>query len=498
MPLTTDIQKTVQNVAGQAAAPPVRPELFERAILIRTVEQRFLNLYTEGKLFGTVHTCIGQEWTGIAVAESLGPQDVVFSTHRCHGHYLARTGDVEGLVAEVMGKRSGVCGGRGGSQHIHAPGFFSNGIQGGTMPVGAGLALSQKLAGGDGITVVFVGDGTLGEGTVYESLNVAAKWELPLLVVLENNGYAQSTAQQETLAGDICARAGGFGIASCRCDTWNVEQLLRHVADAVGTVRLSRRPYFLQIDTYRLMAHSKGDDGRDPAELKLHWERDPVTVWKAEHATRAATIDERAKDRVDAAVQSAEAAGYSDSVSPADAQPLAAATTSWQVTRIAEHDRIVNRIHASLQRNLRENNRILLIGEDIEGPYGGAFKVTKQLSQEFPGRVRNTPICEATIVGLGNGLALGGWIPVCEIMFGDFLTLAFDQILNHAAKFRYMYNDQVRIPLVIRTPMGGRRGYGATHSQSSEKHFLGIPDTLMLALHGRYDPAAVYDRLLTT
>jgi len=142
--------------------------------------------------------------------------------------------------------------------------------------------------------------------------------------------------------------------------------------------------------------------------------------------------------------------------------------------------------------------RILLLGEDIESPYGGAFKVTKGLSDEFPGRVRNMPISEATIVGMGNGLALGGLLPVCEIMFGDFLALAADQLINHASKFRFMYNNQVKVPFVVRTPMGGRRGYGPTHSQSIEKHFLGLPDTLVLALHERCDPGAVYDQLFAT
>ena len=140
----------------------------------------------------------------------------------------------------------------------------------------------------------------------------------------------------------------------------------------------------------------------------------------------------------------------------------------------------------------------MLIGEDIEGPYGGAFKVTRDLSAEFPGRVLNTPISEAAIVGLGNGLALAGLRPVCEIMFGDFLTLAADQFINHAAKFRYMYNNRVQVPLIIRTPMGGKRGYGATHSQSLEKHFLGLPDTQVLAIHHRFDPGEFYDRLLAT
>jgi 2-oxoisovalerate dehydrogenase E1 component len=144
---------------------------------------------------------------------------------------------------------------------------------------------------------------------------------------------------------------------------------------------------------------------------------------------------------------------------------------------------------------MERDERVFLLGEDIEGPYGGAFKITRDLSLRFPGRVRNTPISEAAIVGVANGLALHGMRPVCEIMFGDFLTLATDQIVNHAAKFEWMYNGQVTVPMILRTPMGGKRGYGSTHSQSLEKHFLGIPGTQVLATHHRYDPYLLYQAL---
>ena len=136
--------------------------LYSKTLLVRAVEERLLELFAQGRLHGTVHTCVGQEWTGVAVAEFLLSGDFVFSNHRCHGHFLARTDDVEGLIAEVMGKQTGVCGGRGGSQHLCRDGFFSNGIQGGIVPVSAGLALSKHLKGTGNITVVFIGDGTLG------------------------------------------------------------------------------------------------------------------------------------------------------------------------------------------------------------------------------------------------------------------------------------------------------------------------------------------------
>jgi pyruvate/2-oxoglutarate/acetoin dehydrogenase E1 component len=156
----------------------------------------------------------------------------------------------------------------------------------------------------------------------------------------------------------------------------------------------------------------------------------------------------------------------------------------------------VDGIREALHDALRDDPRVLILGEDVCDPYGGAFKVTVGLSARFPDRVFNTPISEAAIVGTGCGLALDGWLPVVEIMFGDFLLLAADQWVNHAAKLAWMYNDKVRVPMIVRTPMGGYRGYGPTHSQSLEKHLLGVPGTTVWALHHRHCPRCFYRNLL--
>ncbi|HEY0760675.1 MAG TPA: thiamine pyrophosphate-dependent enzyme [Acidisarcina sp.] len=465
------------------------------AFLIRSFEERLLKLFSEGKLFGTVHTCIGQEFTGVALASQLIEGDLIASNHRCHGHYLARTSDVDGLMAEVMGRLTGICGGRGGSQHICAHGVFSNGVQGGMTPVSAGMALAQKLNETGNIVVAFIGDGTLGEGTLYETLNVISKWNLPLMIILENNLYAQSTSQTLTLAGDICARAEAFGITSYHGTTANPRQLQSTMARAVSQVRDEVRPAFFRIDTSRLMAHSKGDDDRPKDELAAYWAMDPITRFTAQFPEEAAALKAHTEELVTRAVEAASKAPFANNgVDEKSVQT----TPPWQQTSIEGKERMVTRIYQALKEHMTEDQRCFILGEDIEGPYGGAFKVTKDLSLTFPGRVRNTPISEAAIIGIGNGLALMGMHPVCEIMFGDFLTLAADQIINHASKFRWMYNDQVTVPVVIRTPMGGRRGYGATHSQSLEKHFLGLPGTRVLALHPRYDPHLVYQRLFAT
>jgi len=465
------------------------------AMTIRLVEQKLLELFTEGKLFGTVHTSIGQEMVGIAVARNLRSDDYVFSNHRCHGHFIAYCDDVEGLIAEIMGKATGVCAGFGGSQHLHKGRFFSNGIQGGIAPVAAGLAMSQKILAIDGITVVFIGDGTLGQGVLYETMNLAAKWELPLIFVLENNMYAQSTSQKQTLAGEIEARFNAFGIPSFCSNTWEWENLFTSLEKSVQQVRKTRKPVFHQVDTFRLMAHSKGDDNR-PEELVAHYrERDPLNRLMAEYKDAAwlKSMLFEINARIEKAVAIAEDSPFVE-LSDLVEEP---SSRSWE-TRGFEKERVVSAIRNALGEALEKDDRIVIIGEDIESPYGGAFKATANLSERYPDKVRNTPISEAAITGMGNGLALGGLLPVVEIMFGDFLALAEDQWINHAAKFSAMYNQKVKAPVVIRTPMGGKRGYGPTHSQSLEKIFLGFPGTQVLCLHHRYNPRQLYRSLFAS
>ena len=175
----------------------------KEGILIRNVEEKLLELFKDGYLNGTVHTCIGQELIGVFISKYLNENDHIVSNHRGHGHYLSRFKDIEGLIAEVMGKRSGCSGGYGGSQHLFNSNFLSNGIQGGMVPIATGIGLYYRLKNTSNISIAYIGDGTLGEGILYESLNIASKWNIPLLIVMENNRYAQSTSIDQTFAGDI-------------------------------------------------------------------------------------------------------------------------------------------------------------------------------------------------------------------------------------------------------------------------------------------------------
>jgi TPP-dependent pyruvate/acetoin dehydrogenase alpha subunit len=187
-------------------------DLYYDMVFIREFELRVLKLFSEGKLFGTTHAYIGQEANAVGVISNLNHDDIVVSNHRCHGHYLAFKNNPYELLCELMGKEDGSCGGRGGSQHIYDDNFFTNGIQGGIVPLAAGLAFAEKEKGSSKIVAIFIGDGTLGQGVLYEGLNITSKWELPLLFVLENNRYAQSTKIEHTLSGTVSERFTAFGI----------------------------------------------------------------------------------------------------------------------------------------------------------------------------------------------------------------------------------------------------------------------------------------------
>ena len=460
---------------------------------IRKTEEALLKLFSEGRLYGTVHTCIGQEFIGVSVSKFLKKQDFIFSNHRGHGHFLSYTGNVDGLIGEVMGKSNGVSGGKGGSQHLCQDNYFSNGIQGGIVPVAAGLAYSQVLNKTNGISVVYIGDGTLGEGALYETLNIASKWNLPLLIVCENNFYAQSTSQSETLSGDILLRAEAFDIKTKELNTWDLDELFLGIEDCISYVRKETKPVFCKVDTYRLMAHSKGDDDRLKSEVSNYWDKDPLSIilshLKNDNDFTQHTIDLNKK--IDDAIKNSDSSPYSElnlNNNKNDEDVI------WEGFSF-KSGKVFNLIRDSLSDALKKYDDVIIIGEDIKSPYGGAFKCTLGLSDEFPDRVINTPISEAAITGIGNGLALSGNRPVIEIMFGDFMTLAIDQWINHASKFEWMFNEQVTTPIVIRTPMGGKRGYGPTHSQSLEKHFIGVPGTRVLSLHHRFSPLNIYQKL---
>ncbi len=303
--------------------------LYKTMLLIRRFEERLLTEFSTGKLVGTTHAYIGQEADAAAVFSVTDVDDVIFSNHRCHGHFLAYgASSPEGsepyrLAAELMGKATGLVGGRGGSQHIQWRNFYSNGVQGGIVPVAAGMALAEKEKCTGKIVLAFIGDGTLGEGALYESLNIAALWTLPLLIILEDNRYAQTTPTEKGVAGSMPARFAAFGFRVWERDTTDVLNIQPVAREAVQHVRSGAGPGCLLLHTHRFSAHSKGDDPRPPEELVRIRQFDPLTV----HGARLTAAE---TDQAEAEV----AAVIADAFSRAASDPFPALFIERQTSHV--------------------------------------------------------------------------------------------------------------------------------------------------------------------
>ena len=281
----------------------IRERLYAQMMLIRQFEDRILDLFATGELFGTTHCYIGQEANAVGIINHLEQRDIVFSSHRCHGHFLARTGKANLLMAELMGRATGLVGGRGGSQHICYENFYSNGVQGGIVPTATGMALAEKILGTGAIATVFMGDGTLGEGLVYEAFNLASLWSAPVLFVIENNRWSQSTPVEKQLAGSMLDRGPAFGIESGEIESTDAEELYNHFGPIVMKVREEQRPHLEVIHTYRLCHHSKSDDMRPEEEVERHRQNEPLHKVRARLGPEVAErIDQEAASRVQQAV----------------------------------------------------------------------------------------------------------------------------------------------------------------------------------------------------
>jgi TPP-dependent pyruvate/acetoin dehydrogenase alpha subunit len=287
--------------------------LYADMLLIRRFEEMVLDAFEQGVFAGTTHTCLGQEADAVGVLANLQEGDVVVSNHRGHGHFLAYGGSPRALFAEMMGKSTGVCGGRGGSQHLHWRNFYSNGILGSTVPLAVGAALAEKRKGSGAVTVTFMGDGALGEGVVYESFNLAALWGAPVLFVVENNHIAQTTPTDQALAGSIEGRLDAFGIAFQSFDSSDVLDIYAAAKTAIEQIRHFQAPQALVIGTQRFGPHSKGDDTR-PAVImaQLRQFRDPLVI----HAPRL-------EPAVQAAVEAAVSTRVAEAFQMALADPAA-------------------------------------------------------------------------------------------------------------------------------------------------------------------------------
>ncbi|MEW6534261.1 MAG: thiamine pyrophosphate-dependent enzyme [Candidatus Auribacterota bacterium] len=469
----------------------------QKALTIRKVEEKLLELHSQRKITCTVHTCIGQELAAVAICEALNEDDSVFSNHRCHGHYLAFTGDIEGLIAEVMGKKNGTCSGIGGSMNLYSPNFLSNGIIGGMAGIAAGVGLSYKLHNSGSIVACFIGDGAMGQGMIYETMNIASLMQIPLLLVCENNAYSYDTPHQNNCAGDIIKRAQAFSIQTFTSDIWHIENLMQTANESVEYIRKTGKPAFHLINSYRLLSHSTHcNDYRNQEEIAAYASCDPLNVFSETDPETFVQMELEICTKINATV---DALSQQDELRIAEyyTEPSKPHYSVWTPLETID-TRQVKLINEFFHEAMATDERILFMGEDVLSPFGGAFKIANGLSEIFPDRVFSTPISEQAMTGIAVGLAMMGFRPFLEIMFGDFLTLCMDQLLNHAAKMYLMYNKHLTCPLVIRTPVGAGGGMGATHSQSTEKFMAGIDGIKTIALNDLINPKDIYNAILST
>jgi 2-oxoisovalerate dehydrogenase E1 component len=460
----------------------------KKLIKIRLFEEKLLELFSEGKINGTTHTCIGQEEIAVAVMSLTKENDYIFSNHRGHGHYLAKFEDYKGLFCEIMGKSGAVNNGVGGSQHINRHNYYSTGIQGESVPVSAGVALSLKKNNSD-ISISFIGDGTWGEGAVYESLNMSSLWQLPTVVICENNQISQSTPSKKNLSGTIQKRANAFNIDYVEIpEDLKVNGIVEILYPLFDKVRTNRSPLIVEVKTKRISSHSKGDDTRDQKVISELKSRDWYEILNQNKNFKSIVNEIRFEinDLVD------EINNSEFSKSKYVYKNIDFLNQMKNDTDNIENQKVLDNLNKAMLDIMNFDNDTYIIGEDIEDPYGGAFKVTKGIHSKFPERVISTPISELGLAGLANGVSLTGKRSIVEFMFADFTFLAFDQIINFAAKTVSMYGYNKSHKIIFRCPYGGHRGYGPTHSQSIHKYLMGVPNLNLFEI----SPLHSLDKLL--
>jgi TPP-dependent pyruvate/acetoin dehydrogenase alpha subunit len=300
-------EKEIQTIILSQDKIDLYLEFYAQMYRIRRVEETLLDLFSKGLLTGTTHTSIGQEACAVGVINALDREkDIIFSNHRGHGHYITYSGDIIGLFGELMGKSVGVCAGIGGSQHLCKKNFYTNGIQGGIVPVATGMAFAEKLKGSGAIVAVFMGDGTLGQGVVYEAFNISSLWKLPVLFIVEDNKYAQTTPSWMQHSGEISKRASVFLIKSAEIEVNDVMEVYELAKEVVNYVRTNIKPFFLVLHTYRLSPHSKGDDVRPKEEIEYYKKRDPLKLLRdklLQNGLSIQTIEKKIDKEIDEALE---------------------------------------------------------------------------------------------------------------------------------------------------------------------------------------------------
>lgn len=488
------------GITNQAVSTERMLELFTVMCRIRRFEESATELFNAGIIKGPAHSYAGQEAIAAGTCGNLTNADYIGSYHRGHGHCIAKGADVSRMMAELMGRKTGSCGGLGGSMHIADLDLNilgANGIVGATMPLGAGAALAAKLRGDGQVSVAFFGDGASNQGVFHEALNLASVWKLPMVFVCENNQYALSTPITGTTSvSNISERAVGYGVPGLTIDGNDAVEVFNVVGEAVERARAGDGPTLIEAMTWRWGGHSMRTNLTDPRSEKdkQAWQaRCPLLRMEQRMLESGVDAQEIERIRSEIALEIDAAIAFGKDSPPPDVSALdnavyaphaAAVQEPAPGTRELTYGEALNE---ALAQEMERDQSVLIMGEDI-ATIGGVFQVTAGLADRFGlDRVRDTPISEATFCGTGVGAAIAGMRPVVEVQIFDFVTLMMDMLVNQAAKFRFMNGGIGKVPLVVRGPQGGGIRMAAQHSQSLEAWFAHIPGLVVLAPSTPYD-----------
>ncbi len=462
--------------------------LYRTMRLIRVCEEQLARLHARGLVHGACHTYVGEEAIATGVCAHLDPEDAIFSTHRGHGHALAKGMPPFELISELLGRATGCSRGRGGSMHLFSPeiGMMgTSGIVGPCILQAAGAGYSFQLRKLPHVAVAFFGDGAVNNGAFHEGLNLAGIWKLPVLFVCENNQFATEVPFAYSAANpDVASRAAAYGMPGVQVDGNDVQAVTRAAAEAVSRARSGGGPTLLECKTYRTRAHSEGMGDytyRTREEVAAWRERCPIKRYR-ESLLAAGEATEAGLDAIDGEVQAlvAEASGAAekapwptaaDAVTHVYAAPRPATEPSAGGREIGYTAATLE----ALDREMESNPGIFVLGEGI-GSRGGNFGTTAGLFAKYgPARLRDTPICERGFVGLACGAGMTGTRPVVDFMFIDFINDAFGELINQIAKMQYMSSGRLKMPVLLRGCIGMGHSAATHHSGSYYSIYAQIP-----------------------
>ncbi|HVZ38765.1 MAG TPA: dehydrogenase E1 component subunit alpha/beta [Candidatus Kapabacteria bacterium] len=462
-------------------------DLLEALLLPRMIEEKMLLLLRQGRI-SKWFSGIGQEAIAVGATKALRRNDFILPLHRNLGVFTSRAMPLDRLFCQWQGTMPGFTKGRDRSFHF---GTLEYGIIGMISHLGAmlgvadGIALASNLDRDNRIAMVFSGDGGASEGDFHEALNVAAVWNLPVIFLIENNGYGLSTPSREQFRfAQFIDKAIGYGIRGVKVDGNNVLEVHRTIAEVAERMRADRAPVIVEAMTFRMRGHEEASGtAYVPKELLEHWARfDPVTNYER-YLRESGVVSDRMVREMRARITNMIEIGVDrmlggPEIVPDEAAELAdvyapsRAGTGASPGEAATERRFVDAISDGLRESMRRDRTLVLMGQDI-AEYGGVFKVTEGFVEEFGSdRVRNTPLCESAILGASLGLALRGRASMVEMQFADFVACGFNQIVNNLAKTHYRWGEPVNV--TVRMPTGAGMGAGPFHSQSDEAWFTHV------------------------